>query len=156
MDSSNIWTVIFTGVIALFTAIGAIAVIWVGILANGINTTSLGISNFVEVFLMPQSVTDSSGKVLGWNILIKNASAYPVYLISYSLNGVKTDLGSTPIPNNPDSWYGVPISQDIQAKGQFSITIDFEDYLGKKYESEGFGKLENGGWNIHQNKRIQL
>jgi len=28
--------------------------------------------------------------------------------------------------------------------------------IGKKYISEGFGKYENGGWNIHQAKRVEV
>lgn len=152
----NLLQVIFTGIIALFAILAAFWASQIGVTQNSISETSLKINNFVEVFLMPQVITDSSGKVVAWKILVKNVSAYPVYLNSYALNGVKTDIGSTPIPNNSDSWYGVPISQDIQGKGQFSIIIDFEDYLGNKYESEGFGSFENGGWNIHQNKRTEI
>ena len=108
---------------------------------------------FVEIFLMPQSLRNNNNEVVGHNILIKNVSSYPIYLNSYSLNGVKIDIGATPIPNDSNSWYGIPITKEIETGGKFSITVNFEDYLGTKYISEGFGRLEGVGWNVHQTKR---
>ncbi|GEM_PF-4074542 len=147
------------------TAIGAlgtlIAAIFIGKKQNDINQKALNIQNFVEIFLMPQQVvlqsaSDVNQKNISWNILVKNVSSYPVYLNSYVLNGLKKDIGNTAIPNNSDSWYGIIISQDVQNKGELSLTLYFEDYLGKKYQSDGFGKWEGVSWNIHQKKRLEI
>ncbi len=167
MGTENILQIIFTGIIAFFTIVTAIGAILaavyahqIGIKQNEISEATFKINNFVEIFLMPQQYQlengSSTSKITKWNILVKNVSSYPVYLNSFTLNGLKTDIGSTPIPNNPESWYGVPIPDDVQNKGEFSLIVNFEDYLGKKYESEGFGKFNGLGWNIHQNKRIEI
>src|SRR5258708_6095913 len=132
----------------IFLGLTLIAAVYIGQKQNEINETALKISNFSEVFLMPQRLLDENNKIVGWNVLIKNASAYPIYVNSYTLNGIKTDLGSSAIPNDSNSWYALVIPPDIQSKKEFSLLVSFEDYLGNKYQTEGFGKFE-GGWNIH-------
>ena len=144
----------------IFTGIAALAATIAAILAYRIGKKQIDITNFVELFLMPQQITfkkvDSEETQIAWKILVKNVSSYPIYLSSYTLNGIKEDIGSTPIPHNPDNWYGIPITKEVQDTGKVSLIIEFEDYLGKKYRSEGFGKYEGGGWNIHQTKRVQI
>lgn len=153
LETINLWQMILTGIAAIATIVAAILVYKIG-------KRQIEIINFVELFVMPQQVTfkkvDSEETQIVWKILVKNVSSYPVYLNSYMLNGIKEDIGSTPIPNNPDSWYGIPITKDVQDNGKLSLIIEFEDYLGKKYRAEGFGKYEGSGWNVHQNKRIEI
>src|SRR5258708_3890660 len=120
MDLINFLQMTFTGAIMCATVTAAIAAIYIGVVQNGISNESLKINNFVEVFMMPQVVTNATNEVIGWKVLIKNVSSYPIYLSSYELNGVKTDIGNTPIPNDSGSWYAVPIPPDVQSKGQFS------------------------------------
>jgi len=154
IEKINFWQAIFAGI----TAIG---VIIAAILAYKIGRRQIKIINFVEVFLMPQQIQlkkVGSGDVQigGWSVLIKNISSYPIYLNSYTLNGVKQDIGNTPIPNNSDSWYSVSIPQDVQKNGKLSLVVEFEDYLGKKYKTDGFGKYEEVSWSIHQNQRVEI
>ncbi len=161
MEATNFWQTVLTGVMAGAAIYAAFWAQRIGVAQNRISEASLKINNFAEVFMMPsqtviQSLEDSQKKVIVWTVLVKNVSAYPIYLKSYTLNGVKIDIGNTPIPNNPESWYTVPIPGDVQGKGQFSLDVEFEDYLGGTYKSEGFGKIEGAGWNIHQNKRIEI
>lgn len=152
-ETINLWQMIFTG-------IAAIAAIVAAVLAYRIGKKQIEITNFVELFLMPQQITfkkvDSEETQIAWTILVKNVSSYPVYLNSYTLSGVKEDIGNTPIPHNPNSWYTIPITKNVQDVGKLSLIIEFEDYLGKKYKSEGFGKYEGSGWNIHQTKRVEI
>lgn len=83
-------------VIMLFTGVGAVAAcfaaLWardIGYRQNEINQRSLDIQNFVELFVMPQQVIAQNelGQQipLSWNLLIKNASSYPIYLSKISL-----------------------------------------------------------------------
>jgi hypothetical protein len=137
---------IFNGITALATIVAIIAAFWIGY-------RQIQINNFVEIFMTPEVVVQDNKTYS--KILIRNVSSYPIYLNSYVLNGVKIDIGSTPIPNNSNNWYAVVIPQDAQVKGELSLAAYFEDYLGKKYQSDGFGKFENGGWNVHQNKRVE-
>ena len=132
----------------------------IGVRQNQINERALSISDFVEIFLMPQQVIfreegDESKTVIKWNILIKNVSSYPIYLNSFTLNGIKHDVGSSAIPNNSDSWYAAPIPEDLQKKG-FSIEVFFEDYLGQKYQTDGFGSFDGTWWQIKSKKRIKI
>ena len=128
---------------------------------NEINATSLSITNFVEIFLMPQQVIvqeqgDSTKQTITWKILIKNVSAYPIYLNGFILNGIKYDIGNSAIPNQPDSWYSVPITKDIQLREEFSLTVLFEDYLGRRYSAEGFGRFDGVSWLIRSKKRVEI
>lgn len=153
LETINLWQMIFIG-------IAAVAAIVAVFLAYRIGKKQIEITNFVEVFLMPQQVTfkkiDSEETQLNWNILVKNVSSYPIYLNTFTLNGLKQDVGSTAIPHNPDSWFGIPIPKDVQVKGEFSLTVEFEDYLGKKYQSEGYGKFDGMSWHIRSKKRILI
>lgn len=161
LEKINLWQTIFTGA----TFIGAMLATWfaykIGKKQNKINEQALNISNFVEIFLMPQQVItqnrdNSEEKIIKWNVLIKNVSSYPVYLNDFVLNGIKQDVGNSAIPNNPDSWYGLPITDDVQKKGDFSLLVSFEDYLGHKYQTEGFGKFNGYSWDIKSKKRIEV
>ena len=149
---------IFTGFSVIISIATLFVAIGIGNRQNEINEQALKINDFAEIFLVPQNLTDATGKVIiAHNLLIKNASAYPIYLNSYELSGYsKVDIGGSSIPNNPDSWYIVPIPKNIEVNGVFSIKILFEDYRGKKYQVEGNGKKENGGWNINSKKRVEI
>lgn len=153
LEIISLWQVIFTG-IAVIAAIAA------AVLAYKIGKRQIEIANFVEVFLMPQQITfkrvDSEETKIKWNILVKNVSSYPIYLNSFTLNGLKQDVGSTAIPHNPDSWYVIPIVEDVQNKGEFLLMVEFEDYLRKKYQSEGSGKFDGMSWNINSKKRVLI
>lgn len=160
MDTFQILQAVFIGFGLVLSIITTVLVWKIGQTQNSINQQALSISDFAEIFLMPQSISqkmsDGSDNVIGWNLLIKNVSAYPIYLNAYTLNGIKYDVGNSAIPNNTDSWFGVPISAEIQAKGEFSIIIDFEDYRGKKYQAEGFGLFNGNDWGIKSKKRISV
>lgn len=148
---------IFGLVVAVITAI----FIWgIGIRQNEINQQALNVNDFAEIFLMPQEIRvkmpDGSEKIDRWNILIKNSSAYPVYLNAYTLNGVKHDVGSSAIPNNPESWFTIPIPSDIVTKKEFSLIVDFEDYRGKRYQTEGSGAFGGSGWGVKSKKRVEV
>ena len=117
---------------------------------NEINQNSLQLNNFCEVFLMPTL------GAAGWLILITNASAYPIYLNSYTLNGIETIVGSSCIPHNPNNWYAVPIPITVQAEEQFLITVRFEDHLGKKYQTLGHGSFAPNWWTVRSEKRIAV
>lgn len=154
------WNTIFSGVAAFATVVAAVAAIGIGIRQNQINERSLAISNFVEVFLMPQQeqVVDTEGKVrsINWKLLVKNVSAYPIYLNAFTINGVKHDIGNTALPNNSESWYGIPIDSNVQGQQKFSIEILFEDYQGKRYSTEGFGVFNGQNWDVKSKKRVEL
>ncbi len=143
----------------VFTAIAGISALVAAVFAYKIGTTQNGIlalQDYAEVFLMPQNIIDSQQNIVGWNILIKNASAYPIYISSYVLNGVEDRVGGSVVPNNSDNWYTVPITSDIKQRGQFSIKIYYDDYKGKKYETDGFGTLNGNAWKVTTTKRISL
>lgn len=152
---------VFNGLTFLATSLAAFFAWRIGVRQNKINEQALNISDFVEIFLMPQQVilqdqTDQSKKIIRWNVLIKNASSYPIYLNEFTLNGIKQDIGSSAMPNNSDSWYALPIPEDVQAKKEFFLIVFFEDYLGKKYQTEGFGIFDGISWCIKSKKRIKL
>lgn len=150
----NVLTLITTALAAYFA--------WrIGVRQNKINEQALKISDFVEIFLIPQQAilqdpNNQLQQIIKWNILVKNVSSYPIYLNDFTLNGIKYDVGSSAIPNNPDSWYGVSIPKDVQDKKEFSLIVSFEDYLGKKYQAEGFGIYNGISWEIKSKKRILL
>ncbi len=160
MNEFEFWQTVFSGLGFFIALITMFLVLYIGRTQNVIAQQALRVSDFAEVFLMPQVIIskDQAGrdKVIGGQILIKNVSAYPVYLNAYTLNGIKHDVGNSAIPNNPDSWFGVPISQDILNAKEFSISVDFEDYQGKKYRTEGFGLFDGNGWAIKSKKRISV
>lgn len=124
---------------------------------NKINEQALNIQNFVETFVMPQEVyaKDEQGTpvLLYYNLLIKNASSYPIYLKSFTLNGVSHLVGNSIIPIGGDNWYAIPIPNDVQQKKELTLDLDFEDYLGNEYISKHNGVFENLNWQIRSQKR---
>ena len=154
-DKILLWQTV--GVFLTFLAATAAAYLaWrIGKRQNEINEQALDIQNFVETFVMPQQVLgkDEQGnqKLLYWNLLVKNASSYPIYLTRFVLNGVAHLIGSSVIPTGGDNWYAIPIPQE----GELSLELEFEDYLGDKYLSRHYGKFENISWQIHSEKRIE-
>lgn len=150
---------IISGLTLITTALAAYFAWRIGVRQNKINEQALKISDFVEIFLMPQQVilqdsNNQSQQIIKWNILVKNVSSYPIYLNDFTLNDLKHEIGNTAIPNNSDSWYCIPISEDIQNKKEFSLVIYFEDYLGKKYLGEGVGVYNGISWEIKSKKRV--
>ncbi len=150
--------------VATFLTFGAAGIAtylaWrIGRRQNEINKQSLDIQNFVETFVMPQQVIgqDEHGiqKILYWNLLVKNASSYPIYLNRFVLSGVAHLINNSVIPTGGDNWYAIPVPQDAQQKGELSLELEFEDYLGNKYLSRHYGKFENLFWQIHSEKRIK-
>ncbi len=160
MDTTiNLWNTIFTGLAFVSASIAAFFAYKIGSKQNEINKQALDIANFVEIFVHPQQqiIKDKEGnEQISWNVLIQNASSYPIYINDYTLNGVKHSIGSTALPNNSGQWYAIPIPNDIQAKGELSLIVSFEDYLGNKYQSESFGEFRNHYWNIRSQKRRAL
>jgi len=148
--------------LTLLATVLAVYFAWrIGVRQNQINERALSISDFVEIFLMPQQVilqdqSNESKTFIKWNILIKNVSSYPIYLNNFTLNGIKQDIGSSAIPSNSDSWYAVPILEDVQKRGNFSLVVSFEDYLGQKYQTEGYGIFDGTSWQIKSKKRIKI
>lgn len=152
---------IFVGLTFVTTALAAYFAWRIGVRQNEINEKALKISDFVEIFLMPQQVIlqDQNGqlnKIIKWNVLINNVSAYPIYLNDFTLNGIKQDIGSSAIPNNSDNWYAVPIPEEVQKLKNFSLVVTFEDYLGQRYAGEGFGVFDGASWQIKSKKRVKL
>ena len=150
--------------IGIFLTFGAAALAaclaWkIGKKQNEINKQALDIQNFVETFVMPQQVLgqDEQGnsKLLYWNLLVKNASSYPIYLNRFVLNGLAHIVGNSVIPVGSDNWYAIPVPLDIQQKGDLSLELEFEDYLGTQYVSRHYGKFENMSWQIRSEKRIK-
>lgn len=125
---------------------------------NEINKQSLDIQNFVETFVMPQQVLgqDENGnqKLLNWNLIVKNASSYPIYLNKFKLNGLSHNIGNSVIPVGDNNWYAIPIVKDVQEKGELSLKLEFEDYLGNEFCSKHCGNFENFLWQIKSEKRI--
>ena len=160
MDTTiNLWNTVFTGLTFISASVAAFFAYKIGIKQNEINKQALDIANFVEIFVQPQQkvVQDNEkNQQISWNLIIQNASSYPIYINDYTLNGVKHSIGNTVLPNNSNQWYTVSIPTDIQNKGEFSLIISFEDYLGNKYQSESFGEFRNYGWNIRSQKRRAL
>lgn len=159
-DQVQIGILIATGLASLAASFAAYQAKRIGDKQNEINQRALDIQNFVELFVMPQQVIgqneDGKSALIRWNILIKNVSSYPVYLHAFSLSGLRHPIGSSAIPNNSENWYGVPIQEDIQKKGEFSLEIEFEDYLGDKYSSKHTGLFDGITWQIKSEKRVLL
>lgn len=159
-DKILIWQTVVTFLTFLAASTAAYLAWRIGKKQNEINKQALDIQNFVETFVMPQQVIgqDEQGnqKILHWNLLIKNASSYPLYIKRFVLNGVAHLIGNSVIPTSGDNWYAIPIPKDIQEKGELSLEIEFEDYLGNQYLSRHYGKFENLNWQIRSEKRIAL
>lgn len=149
-DKILIWQTIFTGLTFLATLL-------VGVWAWRIGRKQNQVSDFVEVFVMPQRLSkkneDGKEEVTGFNLLIKNASSYPVYINKYTLNGVNHLVGSSVVPKDSSNWYSIGVPKDVQDKGELSLEVEFEDYLGKKYTSQQYGEFRGHNWNIRGEKR---
>lgn len=149
-----------TWVAAIAAIVAAILALRIGKKQNEINQRSLDIKNFVETFVMPQQVIaqDESGnkKISHWNLLIKNASSYPIYLKSFTLNGIRQAVGSSVIPNFGENWYAVPISNTAQDGCNLSLEVEFEDYLDNRYTSKHSGIFDGMTWQIRSEKRILM
>ncbi|OHA71279.1 MAG: hypothetical protein A3H01_00145 [Candidatus Wildermuthbacteria bacterium RIFCSPLOWO2_12_FULL_40_9] len=159
-DKILLWQTIVV-FLTFLTASAATYLAWmIGRRQNEINKQALDIQNFVETFVMPQRVIgqDEQGnqKFLYWNLLVKNASSYPIYLNRFVLNGVAHLIGNSVVPIGGDNWYAIPVSKDVQEKGELSLEIEFEDYLGTQYLSRHYGKLENANWQIRSEKRNKV
>lgn len=159
IDKILIWQTIAT-FLTFFAASVAAYLAWrIGKRQNEINKQALDIQNFIETFVMPLQVIgkDEQGnqKLLYWNLLLKNASSYPIYLKRFVLNGVAYLIGNSVIPTGGDNWYAIPVPKDIQEKGELSLEIEFEDYLGNQYLSHHYGKFENMSWQIRSEKRMK-
>ena len=156
MDIFQILQTIFTG-FTVIVAIVAVAIAYqIGKKQNEINIQALGLQDFAEVFLMPQIVyeeKEGSKYIAGWNLLVLNASSYPVYLNKYTFNNKEEAVGDSVIPNHPETWYQIPIPKGTK---EFTISIEFEDYRGKRYKTDGRGIQIGSGWSIHSNRRVEL
>jgi hypothetical protein len=160
-EKINLWEAIFNGLSFVAATLAAYLAFRIGKKQNEINAQALAITNFVEIFLMPMQtvvtdVVDANKKEIKWNVLIKNVSSYPIYLNDFTLNGIKHDIGNSAIPNNSDSWYGIPLTEETLKRTEFSLLVSFEDYLGRKYQTEGFGVFDGMMWQIKSKKRIEI
>lgn len=158
-DKILIWQTVAAFLTFLAASTAAYLAWRIGKKQNEINKQALDIQNFVETFVMPQQVIgkDEQGnqKFLYWSLLIKNASSYPIYLKRFVLNGVAHLIGNSVIPTGGDNWYTIPVPKDVQEKGELSLDIEFEDYLGNRYLSRHYGKFENMSWQIRSEKRVK-
>jgi hypothetical protein len=156
----SLWQVIVTAFAAILAGAASFFAYKIGIKQNDINKRMLDVANFVEIFLMSQTRnnTDHEGKIISkeFAILIYNISSYPIYLNSYIINGIKTNIGSNAIPNNPDHWYTILISDFVQKTGKIFLIVEFEDYFGNKYKTEGSGIFNGSVWNINSKKKEEI
>lgn len=158
---ANLALALVIGIASLALTLAAVIFAYrIGEKQNEINQVALEINDFAEIFVMPRRVIYkyADGEVPGvWNIIIKNASAYPIYLNSYTLDGKKVDLGNLTLARDSDLWYGLTLPTSVQEKGEFSISVDFEDYRGNKYRTKGSG-VYNGRdwWNVTTQKRMRV
>lgn len=150
LKNMEIIQTIFSGLGLLVSILTIYLLYRVGKRQNEINETALKLTDFAEVFLCPQSLGVNS------NILIKNASAYPIYLNSYILNGEETEVKGSPIPTGQTNWYQVEIPVKIQVQREFSLIIKFEDYQGNKYQALGFGIFTPDWWNVRSQKSTPI
>ena len=157
MDTLQLLNTIFTGFAVVVAIAAVVAAYKIGLKQNEINAKVLGIQDFAEVFLMPQQVVgeNKEGKQehVGWNLLVKNASSYPIYIDRYVFNDKETNVGGSVVPTHSDSWYVIPITNGVT---EFAVTIDFADHRGNKYRTEGRGALYGKGWSIHSVRRIGI
>lgn len=156
MDILQILQTIFTGFTVIIAIVAVILAYKVGQKQNEINIQALGLHDFAEVFLMPQQIVKEAkegNELVGWKLLIKNASSYSIYINKYTLNEVETIVGGSVIPTSSDNWYGVPLPKDIK---KFNIVVEFEDHRGRKFKTKGTGELIGGGWSIKSQKREEL
>lgn len=147
--------------LTFFAALITTYLAWrIGKRQNEINERSLSIQDFVETFVMPQQVLAKDDKgndyLAYYNLLVKNASSYPVYLNSFSLNGVFHSVGSSVLPTGTENWYAIPIPKNIQENGELILELNYEDYLKRKYQSNHKGVVENMTWQIRSEKSLHI
>jgi hypothetical protein len=65
-------------------------------------------------------------------------------------------VGGCIIPPDLNNWYAIPVPKDVETKGELTLQVHFEDYLGKKYQSNHNGVFQNSTWQIKSQKRIQV
>ena len=157
MNTLQLLQTIFTGLTVVIAIIAVIFAYKIGQRQNEINVQVLRLQDFAEVFLMPQQVvwkdTESDKQKFRWNLLVKNASSYPIYMNKYIFNDVEKDVGSTVIPKNSDNWYAISIPENTN---KFSIVIEYEDHRGLKYKTGGTGVFQEKSWSIHSTRRVEL
>lgn len=155
------WQTAFAGCGVFFAALTAYLAFRIGKRQNQINEMALRIGDYAEIFLMPQHLFDSEDKnkkPVGHNILIKNISSYPIYLISYKLNDKETIVGSCPIPpHGSDNWYAVRIPSEVNVDKKLVFEVRFETYLGSKFMTLATGDLSSDGyWVLNPSKKVAL
>lgn len=158
-DKVSAWQLILAAIGVLAALVTALLAYDIGVKQNDINERALKMNNFVELFIQPKSYQYTEGNIpkTGWVIAVQNISSFPVYLNGYTLNGERRQIGSNALPASGDGWYEIPIPKSAEEKGSVSLEIEFEDYLGKRYRSEGSGTFMNGIFtNIQAKKRIEL
>ena len=87
-------------------------------------------------------------------MLVKNAGNYPVYLLEYSLNNKKIELGHAVIPTGLDNWFAIPVSPEIQKEKKIKLEIKFEDYLNRQYICHSEGMFNGVNWEIKTEKKV--
>jgi len=149
---------IFAGLALIVALVAVILAYKIGRKQNEINLEAVRLQDFAEVFLMPQQIIQKNEKtnkqkLLGWILLVQNASSYPIYINKYTLNDTEKEVGGSAIPNNPNSWYKIPIPKNIT---EFSVSIEFEDHRERRYKTDGDGVFNGKGWSIHSTRRVEL
>ncbi len=74
LEKINLWQAIFTGVAVLVAGVATYLAYKIGKKQNKINEIALSITNFVEIFLMPQQVileNELKERIIKWSILNK-------------------------------------------------------------------------------------
>lgn len=160
LEKLSILETVFSGLMFISASIAAILAWRIGRKQNEINQKALKIQDFTEVFIMPQQIIgkdkDGKEKLLGWNLIIKNSSAQPIYLNRYVLNGISTLVGSSAIHTGDNSWYKIQILDSPCQENKLSLEVEFENYLGNKYLTRCYGKFENGEWGINSEKSKKI
>lgn len=156
MDANTL-QIIFMGITSIATVSAALFAYGIGKRQNEINEQALHLSDFAEIFFMPQQVTykkvNSEETHIGWNLLVKNASSYPIYINKYKVNQNEVTVGGSVVPTYSDNWYVIQIPQDIT---EFDVVVEFEDHRGKKYQTEGKGIFTGTWWSINSVRRTEL
>ncbi len=142
----------FVGV--LISMITVFFVIAIGKKQNEINEHALRVSDFVELFCMPQTQLleniEGTQKRIEFVLLIKNAGANPIYLTRYKLDDNEVSLDKVVVPDL-DNWFSIPLPPPSQG-AKLKLDVNFDDYLGRKYMSRVRGEFRGIGWMISTSK----
>lgn len=173
MVSVPTWTDIVQATSATLTLFAAL---YVGIKQNEINKKALGISDYVGIILsaniktinriapspgqlgqMPAGAGQNNVQVLETiqmqeGFSIRNASAYPIYLESYTIGTSTEQLGNAMLPHGLNAQHQINIPRE-KLTDTFKVTINFEDYLYKKYKTEHEIKLVNNLYIVRGSSR---